>query len=157
MKTDLSRRLETRLVRGDIPRSFDVSDEELRDDAGKIRRSAARGKASGRMQNPRLRVSSRLPNREGDDGVIDVVHARLHPSHTFCEKHAWLHVKGEGEDYRRRCDRTRHRGMACNHRIGVVVRRIICGGWRQPGNFVLLRETPRGTLFYSGEQRMAGT
>jgi acyl-CoA synthetase (AMP-forming)/AMP-acid ligase II len=40
MKTDLSRQLETRLVRGNIPRSFDVSDEKLRDDAGKVRRSA---------------------------------------------------------------------------------------------------------------------
>lgn len=40
MKTDLSRQHETRLVRGNIPRSFDVSDEELRDDAGKVRRSA---------------------------------------------------------------------------------------------------------------------
>lgn len=39
---DLASWLETRLARYKIPRTFEVTDEELRDDAGKVRRSALR-------------------------------------------------------------------------------------------------------------------
>ena len=42
----------------------------------------------------------------------------------FCGNNAQLHVKGEGEDNRRRGDGARHRGMACNLRVGVAVGRI---------------------------------
>lgn len=39
---DLISWLETRLARYKIPRTFEATDEELRDDAGKVRRSALR-------------------------------------------------------------------------------------------------------------------
>ena len=71
----------------------------------------------------------------------------------FRGRNARLHAKGEGEDNRWRGGGARHRGMACDSRVGVVVGVIYQRGLATITELCSTPAKTSGTLFSPGELR----